>query len=50
MDSSEWMGSIFKAPWKPFATTLAVVIVEGLILQTCFFPEAHRLADIIEKG
>lgn len=49
IDTSGWMGSIFKATWKPFAITLAVSIVGGLILHA-YFPEAHRLADIIKKG
>lgn len=49
IDSNEWMGSIFKATWKPFTITFAVVIVGGLILHA-YFPEAHRLSDIIRKG
>lgn len=49
IDSNEWVGSIFKATWKPFAITLAVVIFGGLVLHA-YFPEAHRLADIIRKG
>ncbi len=34
--TSGWMGSIFKATWKPFAITLAVVIVGGVMLHACF--------------
>ena len=49
IDEGNWMGSVFKATWKPFALTLAVAILGGLILRA-YFPEAHRLLDILNKG
>ncbi|MCG6533318.1 MAG: hypothetical protein L7F78_01215 [Syntrophales bacterium LBB04] len=44
-----WAGSIFKATWKPFAGTLAMAFLCGLVLHK-FFPKAIKLADILLKN
>jgi len=41
-----WVGSIFKATWKPFAVTLVVAISAGFVLHS-YFPNAVKLADIL---
>ncbi len=49
IDGENWMGSVFKTTWIPFAVTLGVAILVGLFLHE-YFPEAHRLLDILKKG
>ena len=44
-----WVGSIFRATWKPFAVTVGVAFFSGLVLHSCF-PRAVKLADILWKG
>jgi hypothetical protein len=44
-----WVGSIFRATWKPFAVTVGVAFFCGLVLHSCF-PNAVKLADILWKG
>jgi hypothetical protein len=43
-----WAESVFKASWKPFALTISVAFIAGLILHN-YFPHAIRLADIFGK-
>lgn len=40
-----WHGSVLEATWKPFACTLLVALMCGLVLHA-YFPTAVRLADI----
>ena len=40
-----WHGSVLEATWRPFACTLLVALMCGLVLHT-YFPTAVRLADI----
>jgi hypothetical protein len=49
MSDDSWMGSIFRKTWKPFAGTVGVSFLSGLVLHS-FFPEAVRLPDILWKG
>lgn len=46
IDDEDWIGSIFKTTWKPFAIILAVAFLAALILHS-YFPEATRLSDIV---
>ncbi len=41
-----WMGSVFRTTWKPFAVTLGVAFLSGIILHW-YFPRAVRLTDIL---
>lgn len=45
MAQGDWVGSVFKATWKPFACTLLAALMCGMVLHT-YFPEAVRLADM----
>ena len=47
IDDEDWIGSIFKTTWKPFATTLAVAFIAAFILHA-YFPEATKLSDILK--
>jgi hypothetical protein len=47
IDDEDWIGSIFKTTWKPFAATFAVALVAGFILHS-YFPEATKLSEIFE--
>jgi hypothetical protein len=43
-----WAGSVLKATWKPFAVTIGVAFIAGIVLHS-YFPNAVRLADILGK-
>lgn len=47
IDDEDWIGSIFKTTWKPFATTFAVALIAVFILHT-YFPEATKLSEILK--
>lgn len=47
IDNPYWMGSVLKNTWKPFLITLSMVFAAALVF-THFFPEATRLAEIIQ--
>jgi hypothetical protein len=49
MSDESWVGSIFRTTWKPFAVTVAVAFLSGVVLHS-YFPEAIRVADILWKG
>ncbi len=49
MSDHSWVGSVFKMTWKPFAVTVGVAFLSGVVLHS-YFPEAARLADILWKG
>jgi len=46
MKEPDWMGSIFKATWKPFAVVLALTIVAGWAMHH-YIPEAARMMDVV---
>lgn len=46
IDDEDWIGSIFRTTWIPFAITLSVSLVAALVLHR-YFPEASRLSDIL---
>jgi len=45
IDDEDWIGSIFRTTWIPFAITLAVTLIAALVLHS-YFPDASRLAEI----
>lgn len=47
IDDEDWIGSIFRTTWKPFAITLTIAIIAAFILHE-YFPEATRLSDILK--
>ena len=49
MSDESWVGSIFRTTWKPFAVTVVVAFLSGVVLHS-YFPEAIRLVDILWKG
>lgn len=46
IDDEDWIGSILKTTWIPFAITLSVSLVAALVLHR-YFPDAARLSDIL---
>jgi hypothetical protein len=46
MNQPDWMGSIFKATWKPFAVVLLLAIVAGWAMHH-YLPKASRLINVI---
>jgi hypothetical protein len=47
IDDKDWIGSVLKTTWKPFAIVLAVAFFAALILHS-YFPEATKLSDIVK--
>lgn len=45
IDDENWIGSVFKTTWKPFASICAVAFIAALILHR-YYPDATRLSDI----
>ena len=48
MSYQGWVGSVFRTTWKPFAVTVGVAFLSGVVLYS-YFPEAVRLTDILWK-
>lgn len=46
MKEPDWIGSVFKATWKPFAVVLLLAVVAGWAMHH-YFPEAVRMMDVI---
>jgi len=46
MNQPDWMGSIFKATWKPFAVVLLLAIAAGWAIHH-YLPTASRMIDVI---
>jgi hypothetical protein len=46
MNDPDWMGSVFKATWKPFAVVLVLAIGAGWAMHH-YLPHARRLADLL---
>jgi hypothetical protein len=45
MDDPDWLGSVFRMTWFPFAVVLVIAILCAWQLQF-HFPEAVRLSDL----
>lgn len=46
MNEPDWMGSVFRATWKPFAVVLLLAILAGWAMHH-YLPEASRMMDVI---
>lgn len=46
MKEPDWVGSVFKATWKPFALILALALVAGLAMHH-YLPEATKILDVV---
>lgn len=46
IDDEDWIGSVFKTTWRPFAIIFCVAAVAALVLHS-YFPDATRLSDIL---
>lgn len=46
MNEPDWMGSIFKATWKPFTVVLLLSIIAGWAMHH-YLPAAPRMMDVI---
>lgn len=47
INDENWIGSVFKTTWKPFAITLVITFFAATILHM-YFPEATKLSDILK--
>jgi hypothetical protein len=48
IDSSDWMGSVFKTTSLPFALTLALALLAGYLMQH-YFPGISRISELISR-
>ncbi len=48
MNEPDWMGSIFKTTWKPFAVVLLLATASGWAMHH-YLPKASRMMDVIHK-
>lgn len=48
MDDPDWMGSVLRATWVPFAAVLAISVSAGWVLHA-YFPEVARIADLFGR-
>ena len=46
MKEPDWLGSVFKATWKPFAIVFALALVSGSAIHH-YLPQATRVLDVI---
>ena len=46
MNEPDWMGSVFKTTWKPFAVVFALAVVSGWAMHH-YLPKVSRLMDVI---
>jgi hypothetical protein len=46
INQPDWMGSVFRATWKPFATVFLISILAGWAMHH-YLPEAARMLDVI---
>jgi hypothetical protein len=47
MDDPDWMGSVLRATWVPFAVVLAISFAAGWVLHV-YYPQITRIADLIQ--
>jgi hypothetical protein len=45
MDDPDWMGSVLRATWGPFAVVLAISVAAGWVLHV-YYPEVGRIAEL----
>jgi hypothetical protein len=48
MDDPDWMGSVLRATWVPFAVVLAISVAAGWVLHA-YYPEVVRLSDLFKR-
>jgi len=48
MDYPDWVGSVLRATWVPFALVLAIAIAAGWVLHA-YYPEAERIVDLSKR-
>ena len=48
IDSSDWMGSVFKTTGVPFAVTLALAFLAGYLMHR-YFPDVTRISELIAR-
>jgi hypothetical protein len=46
MHEPDWVGSVFKATWKPFAVVFSLSLVAGYAMHH-YLPKAARMLDVI---
>lgn len=46
MNEPDWMGSVFKTTWKPFAVVFTLAIASGWVMHH-YLPKAARMMDVI---
>jgi hypothetical protein len=46
INEPDWLGSVFKATWKPFAVVLALAVASGWAMHH-YLPKANRMMDVI---
>ena len=46
MHEPDWVGSVFKATWKPFAVVFSLALVAGSAMHH-YLPKAARMLDVI---
>lgn len=45
LEEGDWLGSVFKATWKPFALTLVLAIIAGFCIHH-YFPGVTRISEL----
>ena len=48
MDDPDWMGSVLRATWVPFAAVLAISVAAGWVLHA-YYPEVARISDFFRR-
>lgn len=48
IDSSDWMGSVFKTTAVPFLVTLALATLAGYLMHH-FFPAVSRISELVSR-
>lgn len=48
MDDPDWMGSVLRTTWVPFAVVLAISVAAGWMLHA-YYPEVARISDLFRR-
>jgi hypothetical protein len=48
MNDPDWMGSVLRATWVPFAVVLVIAVAAGWVLHA-YYPEVTRIADLFRQ-
>jgi len=48
MDRADWVGSIFRTTWKPFAAALSAALMAAAFMHA-WYPEAVKLSEILRR-